>query len=80
MDKLLKNVRETTEDDEHTGQPVTATNDRKVAENQLSYILKDRRVTVEMLRYNLPFLMVQLRDIMTNKLGIRRVSARWVTC
>ena len=47
MDKLLKNFRETTEDDEHTGQPVTATNDRKMAESQLSYILKDRKVIVE---------------------------------
>ena len=49
----LKDDRETTENDKHTGRPVTFTNKNKVAEIQ-ECIREDRRVTVwYIVRYSL---------------------------
>ena len=54
--------RESTEDDKHTGRPVTITTEKKVAEIQ-EFILEDRRVTVETVARHLTFRMVQLRTL-----------------
>ena len=56
----FKDGRVTTKDDKLTGRPMTATNEKKVAEIQ-EYILEDRRETVEMVRDTLVFRMLQLR-------------------
>ena len=69
--------RETTEDDKHTGRPVTVTNDRKVAEIE-DYILEDRRVTVANVAVQFGILYGTAQDITNNKLGMCCVSARWV--
>ena len=52
-------------------------NERKVAEIQ-EYILEDRRVTVENVAEHFGISYGTTQDIMSNKLGIQRVSARWV--
>ena len=69
--------RESTKDDKHTGRPVTITTEKKVAEIQ-EFVLEDRRVTVETVarHFDIPYGTAQ--DIMINKLGMRRVSTRWV--
>ena len=67
------------EDDKHTGRPVTITTEKKVAEIQ-EFILEDRRVTVETVTRHSDISYGTAQDIMTNKLGMRRVSARWVPC
>ena len=61
----------------HTGRPVTITTEKKVAEIQ-EFILEDRRVTVETVARHFDISYGTAQDIMTNKLGMRRVSARWV--
>ena len=72
----FKDVRE---DDKHTGRPVTVTNDRKVAEIK-ECILEDRRVTVENVAVYFGISYGTAQDIMTNELGMCRVSARWRPC
>ena len=59
------------------GRPVTVSNERKVAEIQ-EYILEDRRVTVENVAKHFGISYGTAKDITSNKLGMRRVSARWV--
>ena len=61
----------------HTGKPVTITTEKKVAEIQ-EFILEDRRVTVETVARHFDISYGTAQDIMTNKLGMHRVSARWV--
>ena len=56
---------------------MTVTSDRKVAEIQ-EYILEDRRVTVENVAAQFGISHGTAQDIMSNKPGMRRVSARWV--
>ena len=58
----------------HTGRPVTITTEKKVAEIQ-EFILEDRRVTVETVARHFDISYGTAQDIMTNKLGMRRVSA-----
>ena len=73
----FKDSRESSEDDKHTGRPVTITTEKKVAEIQ-EFILEDRRVTVETVVRHFDISYGTAQDIMTNKLGMRHVSARWV--
>lgn len=73
----FKDGRETTEDDTHTGRPVIIKSDKKIAEIQ-EFILEDRRVTVENVADHFFISYGTAQDIMSNKLGMRRVSARWV--
>ena len=73
----FKDGRESTEDDKLTGRPVTITTEKKVAEIQ-EFILEDRRVTVETVARHFDISYGTAQDIMTNKLGMCRVSARWV--
>ena len=75
--RRFEDGRESTEDDKHIGRPVTITSEKKVAEIQ-EFILEDRRVTVETVARHFDISYGTARDIMTNKLGMRRVSARWV--
>ena len=75
--RRFKDGRESTEDDEHTGRPVTITTEKKVAEIQ-EFILEDRRVAVETVARHFDISYGTAQDIMTNKLGMRRVSVRWV--
>ena len=75
--RCFKDGRESTEDDKHTGRPVTITTEKKVVEIQ-EFILEDRRVTVETVARHFDISYDTAQDIMTNKLGMRRVSARWV--
>ena len=75
--RCFKDGRESTEDDKHTGRPVTITTEKKVAEIQ-EFILEDRRVTVETVARHFDISYGTAQDIMTNKLGMRCVSARWV--
>ena len=77
--RRFKDGRESTEDDKHTGRPVTRsiTTEKKVAEIQ-EFILEDRRVTAETVARHFDNSYGTAQDIMTNKLGIRCVSARWV--
>ena len=56
---------------------MTVLNERKVAEIQ-EYILEDKRVTVENVAEHFGISYGTAQDIMSNKLGMRRVSARWV--
>ena len=65
----LKTVENQRKIIKHTGRSVTITTEKKVAEIQ-EFILEDLRVTVETVARHF--------DIMTNKLGLRHVSARWV--
>ena len=73
----FKDGREAIEDDKHNGRQVTVTSDRQVAEIQ-EYILEDRRVTVENVAAQFGISLGAAQDIMSNKLGMRRVSVRWV--
>ena len=73
----FKEGRDTTKSDKRKGRPVTVLNERKVAEIQ-EYILEDRRVTVENVAEHYGISYGTAQDIMSNKLGMRRVSARWV--
>ena len=75
--RRFKDGRKSTEDHKHTGRPVTTTTEKKIAEIQES-ILEDRRVTVETVARQFGISYGTAQDIMTNKLGMRRVSARWV--
>ena len=75
--QCFKDSRESTEDDKHTGRPVTITTEKKVAEIQ-EFILEDRRVTVETVARHFDISYGTAQDIMTNKLGMLCVSARWV--
>ena len=78
--RRFKDGRESTEDDKHTGRPVTITTEKKVAEIQ-EFILEDRRVTVETVARHFDISYGTAQDIMTNKLGMQdgyRVSASWV--
>ena len=75
--RRFKDGRESTEDDKNTGRPVTITTEKKVAEIQ-EFTLEDRRVTVETVARYFDISYGTAQDIMTNKLVMRRVSARWV--
>ena len=70
----FKEGRDTTKSDKRKGRPVTVSNERKVAEIQ-EYIqwLEDRRVTVENVAEHFVISYGTAQDIMTNKLGMRRV-------
>ena len=56
---------------------MTVSHERKVAKMQ-EYILEDRRVTVENVAELFSISYGTAQDIISNKLGMRRVSARWV--
>ena len=73
----FKEGRDTTKSDKRKGKPVIVSNERKMAEIQ-EYILEDRRVTVETVAEHFGISYGTAQDIMSNKLGVRRVSARWV--
>ena len=73
----FKKRRDTTKSDKRKGRPVTVSNKRKVAEI-LEYILEDRRVTVENVAEHFGISYGTAQDIMSNKLRMRCVSARWV--
>ena len=73
--RRFKDGRESTEDDKHTGRPVTITTEKKVPEIQ-EFILEDRRVIVETVARHFDISYSTAQDIMNNKLGMRRVSAR----
>ena len=75
--RRFKDGSESTEDDKHTGRPVTITTEKKFAEIQ-EFILEDRRVTVETVARHFDISHGTAQDIMTNKLGMCRVSVRWV--
>ena len=77
MDDRFKEGRDTTKIDKRKGRLVTVSNERKVAEIQ-EYILEDRRVTVENVAEHFGISYGTAQDIMSNKLGMRRVSGRWV--
>ena len=63
----FKDGRESTEDDKHTGRPVTITTEKKVAEIQ-EFILEDRRVTVETVARHFDVSYGTAQDIITKKL------------
>ena len=73
----FKEGRDTAKSDMRKGRPVTVSNERKVAEIQ-EYILEDRRATVENVAEHFGISYGTAQDNMSNKLGMRRVSARWV--
>ena len=77
MEKRFKDSSESTQDDKHTARTVTIRTEKKVAEIQ-EFILEDRRVTVETVARHFDISYGTAQDIMTNKLGMRRFSARWV--
>ena len=56
---------------------MTVSNEWKVAEIR-EYIVEDRRVTVENVAEHSGISYGTAQDIMSNKLGMRRVSGRWV--
>ena len=59
------------------GRPVTATDEKTVAAIQ-QFILEDRRTTAENVADKFVISYGAAQDVMTNKLGMRLVSARWV--
>ena len=71
----FKEGRDTTKSDKRKGRAVL--NERKVAEIQ-EYIVEDGRVTVENVAEHFSISYGTAQNIMSNKLGMRRVSARWV--
>ena len=75
----FKEERDTTKSDKRKGRPVTVSNERKVTEIQ-EYILEDRRATVANVAEHFGISYGIAQDIMSNKLGMQRVSARWVPC
>ena len=75
--KRFKDGREATEDDTRAGRPVTVTDEETVAAIQ-EYILRDRRVSVEHVADRFAISYGTAHGIMTERLGMRRVSARWV--
>jgi hypothetical protein len=76
--KRFKDGREATEDNNRAGRPVTVTDEETLAVIQ-EYILRDRRVSVEHVADKFPFSYSRAPGIMTDKLGMRRVSGRWVS-
>ena len=56
---------------------MTVSNERQVAEIQ-EYILEDRRVTVDNVAEHFGISYGTCQDNISNKLGMRRISARWV--
>ena len=73
----LKTVENQQKMIKHTGRPVTITTEKKVAEIQ-EFILEDRRVTVETVARHFDISYGTAQDIITKKLRMHRVSARWV--
>ena len=71
----FKEGRDTTKSDKRKGRPETVSNERKVAEIQ-EYIPEDRRVTVKNVAEHFGISYGTAQDIMSNKIGMRRVSAR----
>lgn len=69
--------RETAEDDHRKGRPVTVKSEDKISAIE-KYIKEDRRVTVTNVAEKFDISFGSAQDIMTNKLGMRRVCARWV--
>lgn len=69
--------RETVKDDHRKGRPVTATADEKLTAVE-EFVKEDRRVTIQDIADEFDISYGSAQDILTNKLGMRRVSARWV--
>jgi histone-lysine N-methyltransferase SETMAR len=75
--KRFKDGREAIVDDSRVGRPVTLTDEETVAVIQ-EYILRDRRVSVEHVADKFAISYYRAQGIMAVRLGMRRVSARWV--
>ena len=73
----FKEGRDTTKSYKRKCRPVTVLNERKVAEIQ-EFILEDIRVTAENVAEHFGISYGTVQDIMSNKRGMPRVSARWV--
>lgn len=69
--------RESSADDHRNGRPVTVSTDVKLTLIE-EYIKEDRRVTIQNVADKFDISYTSAQDIITNKLGMRRVSARWV--
>lgn len=69
--------RETVKDDHRKGRPVSATSAEKLNAIE-AFVKEDRRVTIRDIEDEFDISYGSAQDILVNKLGMRRVSARWV--
>ena len=69
--------RKSVKDDPCSGRKVTVSTDKRIAAIE-EYVMKDRRITVRQVIENFDIGFGTAQDILTNKLGMRRVCARWV--
>lgn len=69
--------REAISDDHRSGRPTTVQSETNLTAIE-AYIKQDRRVTIQDVADTFDISYTSTQDIMVNKLGLRRVSARWV--
>lgn len=69
--------RETTKDDSRSGRNVSIKTE-KLDSDVEEYVMEDRRITVRQVAENFDISYGTAQDILSNRLGMRRVSARWV--
>lgn len=75
--KRFKEGREDLKDDDRSGRPSTSITDEKVAA-VLAIVEEDRRVSVEMIATCLDISYGSAQAILTDRLGLSKLSARWV--
>ncbi|KAL0831014.1 hypothetical protein ABMA28_001900 [Loxostege sticticalis] len=73
----FKRGRSTCEDDQRTGRPSTSVTEENVKKVE-KMVLEDRRITIKYLAETLKISFGSIQSILTNSLGFKKVSARWV--
>jgi hypothetical protein len=75
---MFKNGRTSVTDDERSGRPSTSTAEENT-ERVHAMILDNRRVTIDEMVYHLLISHGSVHEITHNRLGFRKVCARWVS-
>lgn len=73
----FKRGRESIEDDPRSGRPMTSTTEEKIRKI-CDHILTDRRLTIRDIADTIGISYERKQNIIVNKLGFSKVSARWV--
>ena len=74
---LFKMGRESLEDDDRCGRPLTATTEENISHVH-RIVMGDRRVTVNQIATSVGISRERVENILHNELGMSKVSARWV--
>ena len=74
---LFKMGRESLEDDDRCGRPLTATTEENISHVH-RIVMGDRRVTVNEIATSVGISRERVENILHNELGMSKVSARWV--